>query len=66
MRPNLPRKPADRPRARDAALPSEGLRLAGACAALLAAVLLVAGGLLWREDARARHLPGAGVARVLR
>jgi hypothetical protein len=38
----------------DALVRREGLRLLGAVAALLAAALLLAAGLLWREHSRAR------------
>lgn len=41
----------------DALVRREGLRLVGAVAALLAAALMMAGGLLWREHARGRPQP---------
>jgi hypothetical protein len=46
----------------DALVRREGLRLLGAVAALLAAALVMAGGLLWREHARGRpHAQPASV-----
>ncbi len=45
MASNLP--PSD-----DVFVRREGLRIVGAVAALLAAALVIAGGLLWREHAR--------------
>jgi hypothetical protein len=38
----------------DALVRREGLRLLGAVVVLLVAALVIAGGLLWREHARAR------------
>ncbi|HYD43082.1 MAG TPA: hypothetical protein VEB43_19775 [Anaeromyxobacter sp.] len=43
----------------DAIAKREGLRLLGAVAILLAAALVMAGGLLWREHARGRPQPAA-------
>jgi len=48
--------------ATDAIVKREGLRLLGAVAVLLAAALVMAGGLLWREHARGRpHAQPASV-----
>jgi hypothetical protein len=53
--------------ARAALVEAEVLRIAGVAAALVAAALLFAGGLLWRErihSAQARQEPPAVAARV--
>ncbi len=48
--------------ARRGALDQEGVRVVGAVAALLAAALVVAGGLLWRENVRVRPEPSPPAA----
>lgn len=50
------------PLSADALLKREALRLLGVVAVLLAAALVMAGGLLWREHARGRpHVQPASV-----